>query len=137
MTPHDLAILEQEISANLQPVPALHRAAYALPARLLADLLDLPRQPGGRGDVAHVVGPLAADVEGDGHAERAVQRARGVGEDGEGAAGVGLVGGDHAGGAAADDDDVGGDGHGEVGLRVDALGEGLEVGLAGLRLLGR
>ena len=92
MTPDNLAVLEQELAANLEQVTALELGG-TLCFGHGGPLFELPLV---ERNVLHVFWSLGSgQVQGEGHAQSLVEFARRVGEDGEGAASGLLVEGDH------------------------------------------
>lgn len=96
-------------------------------------LLVLAIEPLKRVDVFHVFWSLPAQhVKRDSHAEILEYRSSRIGEDWERAFSVGLVLWNELGRAAANNDDRGGNGHGEVCLQVDGFGDCFDVRLTSL-----
>lgn len=127
VTPDNLAVLEQELAADLEQVATLELRG----ALLLRHGCPLAHLPFCERNVFHVFRSLGSGhVESDGHAQGFVEFATGFGEDGEWTAGGLLVEGDHGWRAAANDDDIRGNSHGVVSLHGDLFGDGFHVSLA-------
>lgn len=127
MAPDDLAFLEQELAADLEEVAA-HETFLAL---CLCHFLALGGGPAHDADVLHVLGTARAEhVECYAHTERLENGSVGVGKDREGALGGGFVLSNELGFAAADNDDRCRDRHCEVGLRIDGVDQGTNIGFA-------
>lgn len=134
MAPHHLAVVEEELAADLHGIPAPKDVALPDAVRIFQTAVDganLPAQPRGHADVPHVLRPLRTEVDADHHSQLLEQHARGIGVDGERAFGEFLVLSNEVGLAAADDDDAGWDRDGEVIVLGDAGAEGAQVCLAG------
>lgn len=96
-----------------------------------ADGGELVGGPGDGRDVFHVLGAFHSNVNGKHHPKAFEERARRLGVDGEGAAGLQLVEGDQLWMAAADNDDARGRRDREVFLHRDVVADRFEVRLAG------
>lgn len=123
MRPCTLAVFEEKLAANLLEVAAFER--FATSAERLEDGLD-----GVYEDMGLHVFRLAAQIEGACHTEMVVEFARGVGVDGEGAAGGLGVHGDEFGAPTTDDGYEGGCGQREEVVGFDGRGDCAEVFLA-------